>query len=97
LGDGSFRISMKGDNNAFSDALDYTVGAQTWQPAVQLSGWGTAAQRLTTPPVAIPLVLGLVALLGITLLLPAPSSGRRTSAKEKQDVAWGAQRETVLP
>lgn len=96
LGDGTFRISMKGDNNAFSDALDYTVGAQSWQPAVQLSGWGTAAQRLTTPAVAIPLVVGLVALLGITLLLPAPSR-RRTSAKESQDAQWSAPRGTVLP
>lgn len=78
LGDDRFQISMKGDNNDASDALDYTVGAQVWQPALQLGGWGAAVQRLTTPAVAIPLVIGLVALLGITLLLPAPV--RRKSA-----------------
>ncbi|MEU1973293.1 signal peptidase I [Microbacterium sp. NPDC019599] len=72
LGDGEYRISMKGDNNEASDALDYFVGETVWQPAVQLGGWGTAVQRLTTPPVAIPLVLGIVGLLGITLLVPAP-------------------------
>ena len=97
LGDGTFRISMKGDNNAFFDALDYTVGAQVWQPAVQLGGWGTAVQRLTTAPVAIPLVVGLVALLGIALLLPAPSR-RRTSANEgAAGAGWGTQREAVHP
>jgi len=78
LADGTFQISLKGDNNAASDALDYYVGDQVWQPAVQLSGWGTAVQRLTTPAVALPLVVGLVALLGIALLLPAPA--RRPAA-----------------
>lgn len=70
--DGGYRISMKGDNNEASDALDYFVGDTVWQPAVQLGGWGTAVQRLTTPPVAIPLVLGLVGLLGLSILIPAP-------------------------
>jgi signal peptidase len=85
LGGGEFQISMKGDNNAASDALDYFVGAQVWQPALQLSGWGTAVQRLTTPAVAVPLVTGLIALLGITLLLPAPVR-RRPVASSTADV-----------
>ncbi|MFT4281740.1 signal peptidase I [Microbacterium sp.] len=92
-GDGTYQISMKGDNNAASDALDYTVGDRVWQPAVQLSGWGSAVQRLTTPGVAIPLVIGLVALLGITLLLPAPtrrpSQGRGVPADAQQGTAVG--------
>jgi len=78
-GNGEFSISMKGDNNAFSDALDYTVGEKVWQPALQLTGWGSVVQKLTTPPVAVPLVVGLIALLGIALLLPAPAR-RRVSA-----------------
>jgi len=85
LGDGRFQISMKGDNNEASDALDYFVGEQVWQPALQLSGWGTTVQRLTTPAVALPLVIGLVALLGITLLLPAPAR-RRPAAATAQPV-----------
>lgn len=76
LEDGRFQISMKGDNNAAPDALDYYVGDRVWQPVLQFSGWGAAVQRLTTPAVALPLVIGLVALLGITLLLPAPKSRR---------------------
>lgn len=81
LGGDEFQISMKGDNNTASDALDYFVGAEVWQPALQLSGWGSALQRLTTPAVAVPLVLGLIGLLGITLLIPAPvKPARRASA-----------------
>lgn len=91
-GDGTYQVSMKGDNNAASDALDYTVGGRVWQPAVQLSGWGSAVQRLTTPGVAIPLVVGLVALLGITLLLPAPT--RRPS--RERGVPAGAHEGTAV-
>lgn len=76
--DGRFQISMKGDNNEASDALDYFVDEQVWHPVMQLSGWGTAVQRITTPAVAVPLIVGLIALLGITLLLPAPVRERRT-------------------
>ena len=79
-GGGTFQVSMKGDNNDASDALDYFVGEQVWQPVVQLSGWGTAVQRITTPAVAVPLIVGLMSLLGLTLLLPAPSRRRTTAA-----------------
>lgn len=99
VGDGRFQISMKGDNNAASDALDYYVGAQVWQPALQLGGWGAAVQRLTTPAVAIPLVVGLVALLGITLLLPAPARRRDAAAPDEQpapEQAEHREREEVL-
>lgn len=74
---GEYLISMKGDNNEFSDALDYTVGATVWQPALQLPGVGTAVMRLTTPAVIIPMLLGLVSLLGLTLLVPAPAAPAR--------------------
>ena len=78
----SFTITMKGDNNSYSDALDYTVSGEVWQPTLQLEGWGTALMRLTTPAVAIPLLLGLVALLGLTLLVPA--SPREKSGRTDQ-------------
>jgi signal peptidase len=90
-GDGTFQISMKGDNNAASDALDYFVDEQVWHPVLQLSGWGTAVQRITTPAVAVPLIIGLIALLGITLLLPAPSRGRSAAG----DAAAPAALDTV--
>lgn len=95
LGGGEYRISMKGDNNDFSDALDYTVGQTVWQPTVQLDGWGSVVQRLTTPPVAVPLVVGLIALLGIALLLPAPAR-RGTSAPGAVDAERDEHREAVL-
>lgn len=100
LGDGTFQVSMKGDNNAASDALDYTVGAQVWQPAVQLGGWGSVVQRVTTPAVALPLVVGLIALLGIALLLPAPRRRTGTVATPAvvaaEAVTAPAEREAVL-
>lgn len=71
VGDGSFTVTMKGDNNAFEDALDYTITGDVWKPSMQLAGAGTLVSRLSTPAVAIPLMIGLVALLGITLLFPA--------------------------
>lgn len=79
-GNGGYRISMKGDNNAASDALDYFVGETVWQPAMQFGAWGTVVQRLSTPPVAIPLVLGLVGLLGLSLLAPPPARAPRRDA-----------------
>lgn len=74
---GAFVISMKGDNNEFSDALDYTVGDSVWKPALQLPGVGTAIMRITTPAVVIPMLMGLVSLLGITLLVPPPAPRAR--------------------
>ncbi|MGW9416747.1 signal peptidase I [Cellulosimicrobium funkei] len=69
-GDDRYTVSMKGDNNAYADALDYTASGDVWKPAVQLAGWGTAIVRLTTPAVAAPLLVGLLGLLGLTLLVP---------------------------
>lgn len=70
-GDG-FLVTMKGDNNEFEDALDYTVAGSVWEPTVQVPGAGALVARMTTPAVAIPLLIGLVALLGLTWLIPAP-------------------------
>lgn len=67
---GEFTISMKGDNNEFSDALDYTVGEQVWRPTVQVPGLGTVALRITTPAVVTPMMLALVALLALAMLAP---------------------------
>ncbi len=70
-GDG-FAISMKGDDNEFEDALDYHVTGEVWKPMVQVPGAGAVITRVTSPAVAIPLMIGLVALLGLTWLIPAP-------------------------
>lgn len=70
-GDG-FAVTMKGDNNEFEDALDYHISGDVWQPMIQVPGAGAVMSRVTTPAVAVPLMLGLVALLGLTWLIPAP-------------------------
>lgn len=84
-----YLVTMKGDNNAFEDALDYAVSDEVWKPAVQLSGWGTAIMRMTTPAVAIPLLAGLLGLLGLTML---PSS--ETGA---EDASRGSRRQARRP
>ncbi|HEX5858296.1 MAG TPA: signal peptidase I [Microbacterium sp.] len=75
-GEGGWTVSMKGDNNEFADALDYSVTGDVWKPAAQLGGWGTAIMRVGTPAVALPLVIGLFGLLGLALLTPVPVRAR---------------------
>ncbi|MGX1702370.1 signal peptidase I [Microbacterium sp. NPDC055357] len=72
-GDGSV-ITMKGDANEFEDALDYRVAGEVWMPQMQVPGAGAVIARISTPAVAVPLLIGLVALLGLTWLIPAPES-----------------------
>ncbi|GAA3901567.1 signal peptidase I [Microbacterium invictum] len=79
-GTGQFAISMKGDNNEFSDALDYAVGASVWKPTAQLAGMGTVVTRITTPAVVMPLLIGLGSLLGLSLLIPPAPQRRAHSA-----------------
>ncbi len=71
-GGDEYLVTMKGDNNEFEDALDYRVAGEVWMPQMQLSGVGSIVARLTTPVVAVPLMIGLVALFGLTWLIPAP-------------------------
>lgn len=84
-GAGGYTITMKGDNNAYSDALDYGVSGEVWQPSLQLAGWGTALMRLTTPAVAVPLLIGLLGLLGLGMLTPAET--RRQPAVARPESA----------
>lgn len=83
-GDG-FLVTMKGDNNEAEDALDYTVTGSVWEPALQVPGAGAFVSRMTTPTVAVPLLIGLVALLGLTWLIPAPV--QRAQGKRRARVA----------
>lgn len=82
--DASFRITLKGDANEFEDATEYLVGDSVWTPAVQLSGWGSFVLQISKPHVSLPLGVGLIALLGVTLLLPAPRRTSRTSTGESE-------------
>lgn len=77
-GDGSYQLTLKGDNNTFTDALDYTVSGDVWTPSVQLPGWGAATIRMTSPAVTLPLLIGLVGLLGLAMLPPSDAQmGRK--------------------
>lgn len=75
-GPDSWTIVLKGDANQAADPQPYVVGHRVWKPALRLSGLGTVVQRLGTPRVFVPLVIGLLALLGLTLLLPAPTTAQ---------------------
>ncbi|WP_261164314.1 signal peptidase I [Microbacterium sp. Marseille-Q6965] len=83
-GSGGLLLTLKGDNNPFSDAVDYAVSGHVWQPALQLPGWGAAMTRLATPVVAAPLLCGLMGLLGLTLLAPADARPRRAPAGDPE-------------
>ncbi len=74
-----YRIDMKGDANEFADALDYLVPADAlvWVPRLTVPGAGTVVARMMTPPVAVPLLVGILALVGVVWLVPVPARGRR--------------------
>lgn len=79
-GAGGYTVTMKGDNNTYTDALDYAVSGEVWQPSLRLPGWGSAAMRIATPAVSVPLFAGLLGLLGLTVLAPpAPQPVRKPS------------------
>jgi len=83
--DGTLLVTLKGDNNEFPDALDYPVSGEVWKPALQLSGWGTAIMRIASPAVAVPLVCGLLGLVGLAFLIPpAPRPTRPRTAPAPQ-------------
>lgn len=76
-------VTMKGDANEFEDALDYRVAGEVWMPQAQIPGAGTIITRITSPAVAVPLMIGLIALLGLTWLIPAPVSRPRTTRRPR--------------
>ena len=69
-GDG-YTIVLKGDNNRFVDAVGYHVGERVWAPSLRLPGAGAVVQRMTAPPVALALLLGVAALVGLAWITPA--------------------------
>jgi signal peptidase I len=86
-GDGGYTIALKGDANEFGDALDYSVAGDVWHPWLQLPGAGAFITRMTTPAVSVPLLAGLVGLIGIVWMVPAPVRSRRLHAAKAADGA----------
>jgi signal peptidase len=67
-GDGTWTIEMQGDANDEPDLETYVVGDAVLTPAVQIPGGGNVVSKLMEPAVALPILLSLVALLGLSLL-----------------------------
>lgn len=86
--DGAWHVRMQGDANDVADGDVYVVTDDTvLSPRWQLAGVGTALARITAPRTAVPLLLGLVALLTLSQLPRTPdrphararAAGRRSS------------------
>ncbi len=76
----SWKIYMKGDANEFEDIAPYYVGDEVWSPKVQLPHMGVVVSKMMNPGFSLPIVLALVALLGISLL--SEESARETDEDE---------------
>lgn len=65
-------VRMKGDANEVVDPEQYTLAAdaRVWQPTVMLPGAGYAVANLLRPPVLVPFVLGVLALIALALFPP---------------------------
>lgn len=66
-GDG-WEIRMKGDANAEPDLETYVVGDTVWTPWVRIPQGGKVVSKVMEPAVAMPILLSLIALLGLSLL-----------------------------
>jgi signal peptidase len=66
--DDTWQIRMKGDANPEDDIEPYIVGDKVLTPALQVPGGGTVVSKLMDPNVALPILLALIALLGLSLL-----------------------------
>ena len=73
-GAGGFTITMKGDANDTADAEDYAVAAgdRVPTPLFVVPGGGYVVETISRPPVAIPLLIALAALVGLAMLPPGP-------------------------
>lgn len=85
--DGSWAVTLKGDANDVPDAEVYVVGDRVWHPALLVPGVGAAVVTLTTPGVAVPLAVTLLALAGLSFLSapPRPAQADRQPEPEVVD------------
>lgn len=68
----SWEIRLRGDANSEDDLEPYTVGDEVLTPFVQIPMAGKVVSKLMEPSVAIPVLVALVALLGVSLLDDEP-------------------------
>jgi signal peptidase I len=79
----SWKVYMKGDANEFEDIAPYYVGDEVWSPKMQLPHMGVVVSKMMNPGFSLPIVLALVALLGISLL--SEESVSDTDEDEEED------------
>ncbi|WP_165314354.1 signal peptidase I [Agromyces protaetiae] len=81
---GSAVVRMQGDANDTVDPHDYVVpaGMSVWTPWMQVPGAGVVIDKLTTPTVAVPLVVGLLALCSLAVF-PAQDDRREREASKR--------------
>jgi signal peptidase len=84
--DGTWTISMKGDANDEPDLETYVVGESVLTPALQIPQAGKVVSKLMEPAVALPILLSLVALLGISLL-DEPARAKAGRGRKRAPVA----------
>jgi signal peptidase I len=83
--DGTWQINMKGDANDEPDLETYTVGESVLTPMARIPQGGTVVSKVMEPTVAMPILLALVALLGLSLLDEEPRRVvRRVIARVRQ-------------
>lgn len=70
---GEYVVQMEGDANGIPDAAPYRIdaGESVWHPVVTVPGAGGVVEAVGRPAVAVPALIALTALIGLTLLPPA--------------------------
>lgn len=83
-------IVMKGDANEYEDGEAYRVevGATVWRPALGIPGGGRIVMSMASPGVAIPLLVTLAALIGLSLI-PSDDEDEPDDATEEEPQAAG--------
>lgn len=82
----TWEIRMKGDNNDETDLEPYIVGDEVLTPFIQVPKGGTVVSKAMDPSVAMPVLLALIALLGVSLLDEQPRKAvRRVIRRVRRD------------
>lgn len=79
-------IRMQGDRNASPDGEEHVLAAMdpVWTPRLTVPGAGYVAEALMNPTVSIPLLVGMLALVALTML--PQRSADRDESKDETDV-----------
>jgi signal peptidase I len=88
--EGGWKIYMQGDANEFEDIAPYLVGDEVWQPALQIPHVGFVVSKLMQPSVAMPIVIALGALLGMSLLDGGKRPDDDDEVEDEHDDEWDA-------